>query len=148
MIKKNKMRIKMSFESLSEIAGQFRTRTTRIECEGKNIFMNVLINKKANNKKTLSITLGGKVLKTSKILVGDRVDVLIDKKEKLLLIKRTVEGGYKITKSGSNTIKNGRIQLTAYKGFPVPEKRILLDNITYPDQGILCELPNDIKFLE
>ena len=140
----------MGFESLSQLAKTNSGRLPCIQAPKKSISISLYKSKK-NAKGSLSIRIQSGIMNEIRYAVGDRVDVLIDRKQNLLLIKRITSGGYKISAGGSCKKLNnttGSIQITPYSGFPSPAKKIIIDQIICTPDGILCELPADMEYVE
>jgi len=139
----------MGFKSLSNLAKNCNSNAGVSKYKLQKDCIAITYHKHPSKKNDgLSIRISNTILKKSRYLIGDRVDILIDKSNNLLLIKRIPTGGYKIS-YGSGAIKktgNGVIQLTAYKGFPMPSHSLIIDNVVYSGEGILCELPKDLKY--
>jgi len=133
-----------NFESLAKLAekGSAKGKVAGKGQAKSNV--SISVNGKGKNIACLVVRIGSDIMKVARFIKGDRVDILVDKEAGLLLIKRDPNGRYKI--SGAKNNNSGAIKATLFTGFPYPEELKSMVNISYPDAGILCELPENMRY--
>jgi hypothetical protein len=140
----------MAFESLSSLAIKRSGRVSGTHTPIKSVSI-VLYKTKTKGVGSLSIRIQSGVMEEIRYLIGDSVDVLIDREQSLMLIKRVNTPCYKISSDGGkrNTkYRIGKIQCTPYPGFPMPKEKVIIDQVICTPDGILCELPPDMEYME
>jgi hypothetical protein len=148
----------MAFISLTEIAtinnGRLRNRGKRVT--GKRLSIGVASSGKSKTgqqRPTLTLRISKDLAQEARILPGDRLDVLIDRNERLGLIRRIKDGGYSASASGikSDNIKAGEFypivtKITYYEGMPKVDETTDCENITVSNEGIIFALPDNATF--
>ena len=101
----------------------------------------------------ISFRISAALAKDARLLIGDRVDILFDAKDRIGLIKRVKTGGYKLTTNGMarSEIKEGgyyscSVKMTHYSGMPMIEKSTDCESVNVKDEGIMFVFPPAAKF--
>lgn len=114
------------------------------------------VSKDKHERLAMTITIGEKVCRMARLVIGDRVDIRLDLKSRLMLLRRVKDGGYALSVVGTVAKKfeaEGRYmdaitKATIYPGRGVAYKKIgrsVCDH-TVTDDGILIDIP--AAFLE
>jgi hypothetical protein len=97
----------------------------------------------------IRLRLGADVVKESRMIDGDRVDLLIDKDDQTGLLKRVSVGGWKIC--STNNRKGAKVNSLILKlgwapGLPYIAKTSLCDQVSVTNEGILFRFPSGTVF--
>lgn len=87
--------------------------------------------------------IGSDLMKKMRWQFGDRINVLRDPESQLGLLKRTLNGGRKLTKAASGNY--GRVYIAINHHFPVVDSLTTLENVTVTEEGILFCWPQEAK---
>lgn len=140
----------MAFESVASLNAEGR-RTGRNRARTDSVVLRrVWNNKKEKTETYLIVRLGLDVMRSCRWVVGDRVDMLVDRESGAVLIKRVLsnENGFVLSaqKMHKGTTKTATFQV-GYKGREraLPdlemEKKIEIIHVTYSPEGLSLTLP-------
>ena len=131
----------MTFKSISELAAK----APRTEAKGAKLTISTdVAHKRAGGEEAFSLRFGlsDELLKEARFIAGDRVDVLLDVEARLGLIRRTLQGGWKISGSKAKKV----VQMTWTEGLPSVPTTSACESVTVTDEGIMFELPKTAQF--
>lgn len=146
----------MTFTSVSNIAEKSRKpRGNNVNRDGASQSLLFSSNSKGvgDEQRQISFRISAPLAREARLLIGDRVDILFDTKDRIGLIKRVKSGGYKLTTNGMprSDIKEGAyyacsVKMTHYAGMPMIGKSTDCESVNVKDEGIMFVFPAAAKF--
>jgi len=107
-------------------------------------------NKEGKNRYSLRVSLSSKLAKESRLIHGDRIDILFDKESSPMrgLITRVKGNGWTLVKAGES--KNSRLvtKISMVDGMPTFPTAQICENVVISEEGILFDLPDECSFTE
>lgn len=139
----------MSFTSSIAIANRIQGAgyAGRRRGVGATVGITLAMHKSQKSREQLVYAIDKDLMKMSRFLPGDRVDVLIDFDKHKGLIKR-VSGndGWAISKHNTKATTTGHFKMTFYEGMPKPIKKCQMLHPQVTESGIEFTFPPDVEF--
>lgn len=97
-------------------------------------------NKQVKSKPQANFIIGMKYIKEMRWMAGDRIDLFVDREEKLGMLKRSINGsGYKLSTCGKKA--SLKLHTPASDAFPKISSVVNLEAIEITDEGVLFAIP-------
>lgn len=93
---------------------------------------------------TLRLDISADWAKQARLIMGDRVDILIDRESRKMMLKRVHNGGWKLARSGGNG--NLKIQVRYVEGMPSVAVSESCTNVELTDDGVVFKVPKSARF--
>lgn len=93
---------------------------------------------------TLRLDISAEVAKQARLIMGDRVDILIDRESRKMMLKRVHDGGWKLARSGGGG--NLKIQVRYIEGMPSVPVSAGCSSVQLTDDGVVFDVPKSARF--
>jgi len=145
----------MAFKSIDEIRKtmiNYRS-ANGIASINKSLMIGIAKNgKQATDQFCLRITES--LAREARLLIGDRVDILIDQEARLGLVKRVAKGGWALSLATGSLKANAKpgnyynckINCKYIEGLPYCKPSAECENVNVVDEGIMFEIPERAEF--
>ena len=99
---------------------------------------------KNSGRFSLRITIPESAAKEIRFIKGDRMDILVDKESRMVLVKRVSQGGWMLSSANKNT-RVLNVKITWAPGMPSVATTVYCDYII-DERGLVFELPDEVSF--
>jgi hypothetical protein len=146
----------MTFISINDIAdksAKSSRRGPKPVSKDSVLFSSCKQNGKTKKGISISFRISALLMKKSRFIFGDRLDVLFDPSDRTGLIRRVKEGGYKLCVHGGSknvadtTNKSGVVKMTHFHGMPSISTSAECENVSVDGEGILFRFPEATTFV-
>lgn len=136
----------MNFKSVTEIIGKVPGRGGRRLPQGVSISTDRRSPKgHAASEFSMRLSISQEIIKKARFMPGDRVDVLIDREARMVLIKRVTSGGWALSyRTKSN--ERAMVQISWSIGLPSVSQSTPCSEVKVTEDGIIFKLPDCAVF--
>lgn len=136
----------MNFKSVTEISGRAPGRGGQRLLDGVTISTDRRSPRgHAASEYTMRFSISQQLTKKARFMPGDRVDVLIDREARLVLIKRVSSGGWALSyRTKSN--ERAMVQISWCEGLPSVKRSTACSDVQVTEDGIIFKLPDSAVF--